>query len=54
VLVWKTVYFAEGASEKHVRDVRRILEVSGSDVDLAVVERELSRRGLWAVYQRMA
>jgi len=53
VLVWKTVYFAEGGSEKHVRDVRRMLELSGDEIDLGVVEVELMRRGLWEHFQRM-
>ena len=53
VLVWKTVYFAEGGSEKHVRDVRRMLEVSRDSIDLLVVEKELVRRGLWACFQSM-
>lgn len=33
ILVWKTIYFAEGGSEKHLRDMRRMLEVFRSEVE---------------------
>ncbi|MCC6352382.1 MAG: hypothetical protein IT577_00775 [Verrucomicrobiae bacterium] len=53
ILVWKVVYYSEGRSEKHVRDIRRMIEVSGHAIDSAVVEAELSRRGLAEVYRKM-
>ncbi len=51
VIVWKIAYFAEGGGEKHVRDIRRMLELSGSEVDRAVLEKELSRRNLLSFFQ---
>lgn len=51
VIVWKTEYFAEGGGGKHVRDIRRMLELSGSEIDRAVLERELSRRNLTSSFE---
>ena len=53
VIVWKTVYFAEGGGEKHVRDIRRMLELSEAEIDRAVLEKELSRRSLTSAFQIM-
>lgn len=53
ILVWKVVYYSEGRSEKHVRDIRRMIEVSGHAIDSAVVDAELLRRGLEGVYRAM-
>lgn len=53
IILWKVVYFAEGGSEKHVRDIQRILEVAGSEIDHEVLREELHRRGLTQVYNQM-
>jgi len=46
IIVWKTAYHAEGGGDKHVRDLRRLLELSGDLVDRPVLSAELQRRGL--------
>lgn len=51
VIVWKTAYFQEGGGEKHVRDIRRMLEVSGEEIRGGVLEGELERRGLLETYR---
>jgi len=53
VIVWKVAYFAEGGGEKHIRDIRRMLEVSGWEIRLPILEEELRRRKLWETYLRM-
>lgn len=53
IVVWKVAYFAEGGGEKHVRDVRRILELSPQEIDMPLLEAELRRRNLWETYHSM-
>lgn len=53
IVVWKVAYFYEGGSEKHVRDIRRMLELSLSDIDAPLLEAELNRRGLLQIYHGM-
>lgn len=54
VIVWKVAYFREGGGEKHVRDIRRMLELSGEDIRHDVLETELARRGLLETYRGFA
>ena len=51
VIVWKMEYFSEGGSEKHVRDIRRMLELSEAEIDRTVLDRELLRRNLLSAFQ---
>jgi hypothetical protein len=51
VILRKLEYFREGGSEKHLRDIRIMLETSGDEID----EEDLGRRaavlglsGIWA------
>lgn len=53
IIVWKVAYFAEGGGEKHVRDIKRMLEFSGADIDLSVVYEELQRRHLTDVSEQI-
>lgn len=46
VIVRKLEYFREGGSEKHVRDIRSMLEVSGDSIDMKQLEELVERRGL--------
>ena len=51
VIVMKLLYYKEGGSEKHLRDVRGMLVVSEKDIDLAKVVQFVEKRGLqseWA------
>jgi hypothetical protein len=51
VIVRKLEYFREGGSEKHVRDIRSMLAVSGDQFDHAALEEWVDRRGVrqeWA------
>lgn len=54
VIVRKLEYFREGGSEKHVRDIRAMLRVSGSEIDRSEIEAWAGRRGLRDVWERVA
>ncbi|MEZ4364956.1 MAG: hypothetical protein R2939_01550 [Kofleriaceae bacterium] len=55
VIVRKLEYYREGRSEKHLRDVRSMLEVSASTIDHARLTELIAQRGLdaeWALLER--
>ena len=55
VILYKLIYYREGASERHLRDVAGILRVSGSDVDLAYIDewaRRLDLADVWNAIRR--
>lgn len=54
VLVWKTSYYAEGGSEKHMRDIRRMLDISRDQIDFGALKLELARRGLEADFHKLS
>lgn len=54
VMVWKTAYHAEGGGDKNVRDIRRMLELSGEIIDRRILAEELERRGLLAHFRELA
>lgn len=53
IIVWKVAYFAEGGGEKHVRDIRRMLDLSGGEIDLGLLREELGRRNLGGTFRSM-
>ena len=51
VILRKLEYYREGGSEKHLRDIRSMLAVSGEQIDHAALNDWIQRRGLqpeWA------
>ncbi len=50
VIIHKLEFFREGGSEKHLRDIRGMLAVT--EVDLAIMQREIARRDLTEAWQR--
>ena len=52
VIIRKLEYFREGGSEKHLRDIRGILNVSGEQLDRVALDEWIGRRGLAAEWQR--
>lgn len=53
VIVRKLEYFREGGSEKHLRDIRAMLAVSGDQLDRPALTDWIQRRGLEAEWQRL-
>ena len=52
VIVRKLEYFREGGSEKHLRDIRAMLAVSGEQMDHPALNELIQQRGLQAEWQR--
>ena len=50
VILRKLEYFREGNSEKHVRDIRGMLEVSSARIDRPFLEQWIGRLGLAAAW----
>ena len=53
VIVRKLEYFREGGSEKHLRDIRSMLDVSMDIIDRARLDGFVNERGLVAEWQRV-
>jgi hypothetical protein len=51
VIVRKLEYYREGGSEKHLRDIRAMLAVSGEEIDQPALSEWLARRGLEAEWR---
>ena len=52
VIVRKLEYFREGGSDKHLRDIRGILNVSGEQLDRAALNEWIARCGVQAEWLR--
>ncbi len=51
VIVRKLEYYREGGSEKHLRDLRSMLAVSGEQLDQLALQDWIQRRGLQAEWK---
>lgn len=51
VILGKMWYYAEGGSEKHLRDITGILRVSGDDVDRAYISAWSAKLGFTEIWQ---
>jgi hypothetical protein len=51
VILGKLVYYREGGSEKHLRDIKGILKVSGSSLDREYLERRADELGVTSFWQ---
>lgn len=52
VIVNKLRYFQMGGSDRHLRDVARMMEISGADVDSPTLDRWIASHGLGAEWAR--
>lgn len=55
VILKKMVFYKEGGSEKHLRDIAGILKISGDTIDLAYIADWAGKLGLediWAIFSR--
>jgi hypothetical protein len=52
VIVRKLEYYREGGSDKHVRDIRSMLAVSGDEIDRSELNDWIQRRGLQEVWSK--
>jgi hypothetical protein len=51
VIVRKLEYYREGGSEKHLRDIRAMLAVSGEQLDRTALSKWIQRRGLESAWR---
>lgn len=54
VIVRKLEYYREGGSEKHLRDIRAMLAVSGELLDRAAMQEWIAKLGLEAEWRKVA
>jgi hypothetical protein len=54
VIVYKLKYYREGGSEKHIRDIRSMLNSSGDRIDRSTLNDWISRRGLEAEWKKVS
>lgn len=52
VILRKLEYFREGGSQKHLRDIRSMLEVSGDAIDVSLIEARCRKMGLVDMWQQ--
>lgn len=53
VILRKLEYFREGGSEKHLRDVRSMLDTSPQAINMADLEQQITARGLQEAWQEV-
>ena len=53
VIVRKLEFYREGGSEKHLRDIRAMLEASPDAIDRAELERLIGERGLYDAWKNV-
>ncbi|HSN54637.1 MAG TPA: hypothetical protein VLT32_08180 [Candidatus Sulfomarinibacteraceae bacterium] len=55
VIIKKLVFYRDGGSEKHLRDISGMLKIMGAEIDRAYIERWVQRLGLsreWSSFTR--
>lgn len=52
VVLYKLLYFRMGGSERHLRDIARMLQISASEVDGHALDRWVTHFGLEAAWQQ--
>lgn len=53
VIVRKLEFFREGGSQKHLKDIQGMLEISGETIDRAVLQEWVARQGVEAEWKKV-
>ena len=53
VILYKLLYYREGGSEKHLRDITGILAVSGATIDRAYIGKWATQLGVFEEWERL-
>jgi len=53
VIVRKLEFFREGGAEKHVRDIRGMLSISGEQIDSVALDDWIRARGVETEWQKV-
>lgn len=51
VIIYKMIYFREGRSERHLRDIASMLRISGAEIDTRYVAEWAGRLGLSEIWE---
>lgn len=51
VIIYKMIYFREGRSERHLRDIASMLRISGAEIDTQYVDEWAQRLGLTGIWE---
>lgn len=51
-IISKLLFFREGGSEKHLKDIRSMIQISGSEVDSKILNPWLESEGLMAIWKQ--
>lgn len=51
VILYKMLYFQQGRSERHLRDIASILRISGTEIDMRYVDEWAQRLGLTDIWR---
>jgi len=57
VIIYKMLYFREGRSERHLRDIASMLRISGAEIDTQYVDewaQQLGLKDIWDAVRRRA
>lgn len=54
VIVRKLEYFRAGGSQKHVRDIRAMLQISGDQIDLEILREKVAELGLQKIWDEVS
>lgn len=54
LILKKLLYYRDGGSEKHLRDIRAMLEISGDEIDVDRVERGAGALGLLEIWRTVS
>ena len=53
IIINKLIFYREGQSEKHLRDIRGMLEISGDQLDLAYIDNKTKELGLYSYWEKL-
>jgi hypothetical protein len=53
IIINKLLFYKEGKSEKHLRDIKGILQVSGDKLDISYLDEKTKELGLYEYWQKL-
>ncbi len=53
VIINKLIFYKEGQSEKHLRDIRGMLQISGDQLDLAYIDKKTKELNLYPSWEKL-
>jgi len=53
VIIHKLIFYKEGQSEKHLRDIQGMLRVSGGQLDLPYIEKKTKELSLYPFWEKL-